>query len=187
MNRFVEFLLLSTVLPGSGAFVLSPGFSRSATKLAAAPKSKPKDRVFLDPTVSWASDLDQLEQLEKDLAVSSVNQHNEEHLRDLRHRHHESRKNMNEAQVQSILQDQKAKENEAKLREIRHRHYENRKHMTAGDGGDKSRKDFMYVYVDPTVAWASDLADLDALDAEEKKTQLRDLRHRHHEHRKNMV
>ena len=180
MKTFVAFLLLSIVFENK-AWIISPGCCRSkTTKLAA---SKPgKDRVYVDPTASWASDLNQLEQLEKDLAKSNTNHNSEELLRDLRHRHHESRKNMNEAQMESTLQDQKAKENEARLREIRHRHYENRKHM--GNYGDNKNKD--YVYVDPTVAWASDLADLQALEAKEKETLLRDLRHRHHENRKNM-
>ena len=182
MKHFVAFLLLSTALPHSKAWiVVSPGCSHSkTTKLAA---SKPgKDRVYVDPTASWASDLNQLEQLETDLAKSNTGRNSEHLLRELRHRHHESRKNMNEAQMEATLQDQRAKENEARLREIRHRHYENRKHM--GKYGDNKNSD--YVYVDPTVAWASDLAELQALEAREKETLLRDLRHRHHENRKNM-
>lgn len=182
MKHFVAFLLLSAALPGSKAWVIvSPGCCRSkTTKLAG---SKPgKNRVYVDPTASWASDLNQLEQLEKDLAKSNTGQNREDLLRELRHRHHASRKNMNEAQTESTLQDQKAKENEARLREIRHRHYENRKHME-NYGGNKNND---FVYVDPTVAWASDLADLQALGVKEKETLLRDLRHRHHENRKNM-
>ena len=179
MKHFVAFLLLSTAPYSKAWIIFSPGCSRSkTTKLAA---SKP-DRVYVDPTASWASDLNQLEQLEKDLAKSNTGQSREGLLRELRHRHHESRKNMNEAQMESTLQDQKAKENEARLREIRHRHYENRKHME--NYGDNKNND--YVYVDPTVAWASDLAKLQALEAREKETLLRDLRHRHHENRKNM-
>ena len=182
MKHLVTFLLLSIALPDSKAWIIgSPVCSRSkTTKLAASKRGK--DRVYVDPTASWASDRYQLEQLEKSLAKAKTGQNSEGLLRELRHRHHESRKNMNEAQMESTLQDQKAKENEARLREIRHRHYENRKHME--NCGDTKNND--YVYVDPTVAWASDLADLQALGAQEKETLLRDLRHRHHENRKNM-
>ena len=182
MKHLVPSLLLSTALPCSKAWIIgSPGCSRSKTTIIAASKPS-KDRVYVDPTASWASDLNQLEQLEKNLAKEKTGQTSEDLLRELRHRHHESRKNMNEAQMESTLQDQKAKENEARLREIRHRHYKNRKHMEK-NGGTKNND---YVYVDPTVAWASDLADLQALEAQEKETLLRDLRHRHHENRKNM-
>eukprot|EP00563_Minutocellus_polymorphus_P021156 CAMPEP_0197720262 /NCGR_PEP_ID=MMETSP1434-20131217/3684_1 /TAXON_ID=265543 /ORGANISM="Minutocellus polymorphus, Strain CCMP3303" /LENGTH=68 /DNA_ID=CAMNT_0043305103 /DNA_START=72 /DNA_END=275 /DNA_ORIENTATION=+ len=67
MNRFVAFLFLSTILPENGAWIVSPGHSCVTTKLAATQK-RPKHIVYVDPTASWASDLDQLEQLEKDLA-----------------------------------------------------------------------------------------------------------------------
>ena len=185
MKRYVAALLLSTVFADSEAWIVSPGFSRlKTTKLAATPKSsKPsKERVYVDPTASWASDLTQLEQLEKDLAEPNTIPNSDNRLQELRHRHHESRKNMNEAQMESTLRDQKAMENEARLREIRHRHYENRKHMEKH--GDNKNDD--YIYVDPTAAWASDLAALQSLEAEEKETLLRDLRHRHHENRKKM-